>query len=1527
MATVRICVCGDEGAGKSSLITSLVKDVFVTTRIQPVLPQITLPPTIGTPGNVTTTVVDTSALPQERNNLRKEIRKSNVILLVYSDHYSYERVALFWMPYFRSLGVNVPVVLCANKSDLSTNATTAQVVEDEMLPVMAEFKEIDSCIRTSAREHHNINEVFFLCQKAVTHPIAPIYDSKESNLKPAAVAALQRIFYLCDKDQDGYLSDKELHNFQLKCFDKPLSEEELSNIKRSIQRWSPDSSVEKGIDIGGFLLLNKMFAEKGRHETIWIILRKFNYTDSLSLKDTFLHSKFDVPQFSSAELSPLGYRFFVDLFLLHDKDNDGGLNNAELAALFAPTPGLPPSWVDCGFPSCTVRNEAGYITLQGWLAQWSMTTFEEPKTTLEYLAYLGFESSERGGTTAALKVTKARKRRNRPGRVERNVFLCYVLGASSGKSSLLSAFLNRPFSPIHHPTTKPQTAVNSVELQGGKQCYLILAELGELEPAILENQAKLDACDLLCYTYDSSDPDSFQHIVELRKKYPQLDALPAVYTALKADQDKAMQRCDTQPDEYTVSLNMPTPLHVSVTWSSISEFFVHPSPRIGELEQRSQNRRGHVPQISISDDRHHVTEAIGGMYGDDDPNKHDSRPLSLSRSPTEAYENTHSYFQTRKNSPPRTPLAHTRSNERMPPTNGSANGSTNVGKTHSFGLENDGKPLSPPPLIRRTSSETAVQHFPLNDIDYESSPAAVAQELSNLQAIRRMSMNVDAADPDLPSFSSISPPAVAPSHAADEEDASRLFWVPARLHPELAPKEFKTFVEDRVDRIRRRSGSESSLGADGIERQGSGSSLRRKKSMLSRQIDGSRGYQDGADRLVRKRSEDSHNEEPAAIENLAELEILVNDPTKLIRSMSIDTARKSHDSGIEVPITEDMPILPPVGQSLKRSTRTTYRRGSLRKGERVPFSKRALGRHADTDTEDSPVSSPIVATAEEPVLGLSRVQTEPAPSRTEPVPSRPELSGNLSRSPRTEKPDPSMLASPENLVGQSQTPSIPGDDTRLSQFPARQFQSRIASNGRTTAPLPGYNAPVPSIVETPPLDGMHGPAVRTIALPERKSSHAPPPPMHPPGPFPRVPQGNRMGTMQQRPSIKTSNAPQTLEDITAHPSPYPGSSGSLRTGELSIIPTFEDRKPEPKKPKDRKDAPDSRKTSWGWLLGSDEKEKDKEKEKREKEEREKESLKAAKIKATTKSTKPLSVPHASSRLDVLQNSIDAGPNSGRGRESLVLDRESIKLEEDRSKLTLRKATDSPSSSKPKDGSILSAIFGGGKRSKAADSADGFGHGKRRSGNRGLSPEPPPRVLKPDIDYNWTRFSILEERAIYRMAHIKLANPKRPLYTQVLLSNFMYAYLAKVQMMHPQVQIGVGPGAKAGQHRVHQQQPPAQQRRSEDKTQAEEFNQHQRYQGQPSRNDSINAHNMPTSSEHIDEIMSDRNVRRSEDGARSDGRSPQHSQPASPSTSAKANGIGYSVSGATDYLGYPRQSQPFKQQSLWDEEAGKEGDLW
>ena len=590
-------MCGDESTGKSSLIATFVKGVFTPGKIQPVLPAVTLPPNIGNAG--TTTIVDTSARPQDRTTLRKEIRKSNVILLVYSDHYSYERVALFWMPYFRSLGVNLPVVVCSNKSDLTSEGSFSQVAEEEMKPVMAEFREIDTCIRTSAKLNINVVEAILLCQNAVAYPLAPLFDYKEGRLKPACVDALRRVFYLCDKDHDGFLNDEELRTLEVKVSGKASTDEEISSIKKAINKSMPDADLETGIDLHAFLQMNKLYAEGGSHGNIWKILRKHRYTDSLSLEDSLLRPKFDVPQYSSAELSPAGYEFFVDLFLLFDRNKDGVLDRDELEELFAPTPGLPKPWIEASFPTSTVRNEAGYITLQGWLAQWSMTTFLDPKTTLEYLAYLGFEpSNPKDSTISALKITKPRKRRRRLDKVERTVVHCYVVGApGAGKSSLLDAFLKIPFDGLHRPTIQPRRAVDSVELPGGKQCYLILEELALHEHAILENQAKLDACDLICYAYDSSDPDSFSHIVELRAKYPQLDELPAVYTALKADRDKATQRTELQPDAYTAELNVSAPLHVSVKWSSISELFValaeaatHPSSAFPKVEEPSPDR-------------------------------------------------------------------------------------------------------------------------------------------------------------------------------------------------------------------------------------------------------------------------------------------------------------------------------------------------------------------------------------------------------------------------------------------------------------------------------------------------------------------------------------------------------------------------------------------------------------------------------------------------------------------------------------------------------------------------------------------------------------------------------------------------------------------------------------------------------------------------------------------------------------------------------------------------------------------------
>jgi hypothetical protein len=831
------------------------------------------------------------------------------------------------------------------------------------------------------------------------------------------------------------------------------------------------------------------------------------------------------------------------------------------------------------------------------------------------------------------------------------------------------------------------------------------------------------------------------------------------------------------------------------------------SERARELERVYQQRRGHAPQISISDDNHHVTEAIGDLYGHDDDftAKRSSRPLSFIPNPLgDALETPLSPFDPFPSAPPKSPLRQ-QSPVDKPSSPASPNGSLAIPSRNSSTTRPSG-PLSPP--LTRTNSDTATQQFPLHDLEYESSPAGLAQELSNLQAIRRMSMDVNTADPDLPSFKSFSA-AVAPQHFSEDEDPSKLFWVPARLHPELAPKEFKTFIEEKVDKIRRRSSDSDSLSPDGPPgRQSSAGGLRRKKSMLSRQIDSGSGYRDGADRLERKRSD---SEQPnGGLPHLQELEHIVEDPVSMVRRMSIDPTKRLSATDGDDDMGEDVPILPAklagLG-TLKRSTRTNYRRGSLRK--QGPLSRRvAVARQAETDTEESPTASPIHE-PDSSSFALTRVQSEPV--------NGPE---NFSRPTRKRSPPAVQhnAAGPPDSLSRADSSGHASDGRRNPQQ-AKPFHSRISSNGRTTAPLPGYTPPqpqVPQIIETPPPPEPK--RKLQVQLPERNSSRQPPPSnAHQPPQGPRQPpqqpaqqrppsasRQNRHAQAAQASPIKPA---QSFDELIANPSALPGSN--TRTDNLSIIPT-EDKKPE-KKSKDKKDGSEggSRKTSWGWLRGSDDKEK--ERDKKEKEEREKELAKKVK----NKLSKPQEKGHDDTRLDVLQTSI----TGSRGRESVVLDRDSLKLEEERKKESSRKSTGGDGK-KEKEAGLFSSIFGGGKKKGEKESSH-----KKGSSMRGLSPDPPPRVLKPDIDYNWTRFSILEERAIYRMAHIKLANPRRELYSQVLLSNFMYSYLAKVQQMHPQIQIGTSAQAKQQQQRQAAQQQQQQQK----KDQPDEFTQYQRYQ--------------------------------------------------------------------------------------------------
>jgi len=143
-----------------------------------------------------------------------------------------------------------------------------------------------------------------------------------------------------------------------------------------------------------------------------------------------------------------------------------------------------------------------------------MTTLLEPKTTLSYLAYLGYPGETR---TEALLITKPRKSERRKGRVTRNVFLAYVCGgAGSGKTAILRSFVGKPYTAHYDSTSRPISVVNSVEIQAGEK-YLVLQEFGSrYESEALRTSKKTDLADVIVYVHDSSDTNSFSYISNLR---------------------------------------------------------------------------------------------------------------------------------------------------------------------------------------------------------------------------------------------------------------------------------------------------------------------------------------------------------------------------------------------------------------------------------------------------------------------------------------------------------------------------------------------------------------------------------------------------------------------------------------------------------------------------------------------------------------------------------------------------------------------------------------------------------------------------------------------------------------------------------------------------------------------------------------------------------------------------------------------------------------------------------------------------
>ncbi|KAJ7583217.1 hypothetical protein C8J56DRAFT_863789 [Mycena floridula] len=516
----------------------------------------------------------------------------------------------------------------------------------------------------------------------------------------------------------------------------------------------------------------------------------------------------------------------------------------------------------------------------------------------------------------------------------------------------------------------------------------------------------------------------------------------------------------------------------------------------------------------------------------------------------------------------------------------------------------------------------------------------------------------------------------SPSSSTQSDDPFHLFWVPASVHPEIAPAEFRAFLKEHA----RSPDGGSTL----LSRANSGSSLGlgRKKSMLSRQYRPAEN--DGVEEdvnivpLARSRSSLRSNQGPQLtisdlqrLEELAEEASTSDDPSKLRnilrRSLSLNvspTALDRMDNIPEMGDEADAPIIvPPPGQILRRAARTKIRKPGL-PGDG--------GGHRFSATRRGP--------------------------RSETLPTEKRISSDISSSDHGESVE-NLSPRPRAFSNETPRPESFSEEGLIYDSYVRDEDEEILSPVVVTESPP--QSPVSEPVEIEPaLLEMFAPILHHPS-PQILLSPQPPP-------------------EQQLPS--RSPSPSELSTSTSEFTPASEFISSTQTPPSTSSPVSPSTS---RKEKDKKGLFGK----WGGDKAAKKSNKDKDKE-RERVEKEKE----------------------------------------------------------------------------KETSFFGSLFGGSKKSKDSDSSSqslGGAAGREaaqallgasKSAKGYMSPMSPSQPLPPGVN-NYSRYPIHVERAIYRLSHIKLANPRRPLYEQVLISNLMFWYLGvinKAQAASPPN--GQAPGA-------------------------------------------------------------------------------------------------------------------------------------
>eukprot|EP01039_Chlorochromonas_danica_P004509 gene4509-4945_t len=279
---VRILLLGDDGVGKSSLISTYISRHFPQ-NIPSILADATIPAESNA-DDVPVTILDSSSRLSERDQLKKKITLADSLVILYdvTRPETLESVSQSWLPLIIDVcggSVKKPVLVLGTKIDRQDDDEDLEKLQ----AIIERFPFVVLATKCSAVKLE-VDRVFHLGASLVTHPLFPIFDMNSKDLTPSSRSAFFRIFRITDLDGDNLWSDDELFRIQSQCFMTPITAREVPAIKRQIQISTPGGISNNRLTFEGFLALMKMSIFSAMGVVPWTILRKYGYDDDLNLQ-------------------------------------------------------------------------------------------------------------------------------------------------------------------------------------------------------------------------------------------------------------------------------------------------------------------------------------------------------------------------------------------------------------------------------------------------------------------------------------------------------------------------------------------------------------------------------------------------------------------------------------------------------------------------------------------------------------------------------------------------------------------------------------------------------------------------------------------------------------------------------------------------------------------------------------------------------------------------------------------------------------------------------------------------------------------------------------------------------------------------------------------------------------------------------------------------------------------------------------------------------------------------------------------